>query len=358
LKHARLAYLEWAHARHPAARINLAVSGVSDAPAGLLGDAPDVADRRALARWVEAVAAHLGLPEAEVAPSIGTSHAIWQACAATIEPGDVVAVEAPAYESIVAVPLGFGARVVRFERPVAQGFAVDPDRVDRALAQGAKLVVVTDLHNPSAAALAEDVLREVAERAARRGAYVLVDEVYRAIDPARRPVTTRLVHPAVLAISSLTKVFGLGWARAGWLAGPPEIVARVRASNQHVAGMMPVPSAAWGLRALERLEVLRARTNAVVSGKRERVEAWIASHGDVSWTAPPPSLFGLVRVRGLEGSLAFANRLHDRTGVLVTPGSFFDLDDHLRISWGEPPEKLEEGLATLGRALDEWKDHR
>ncbi len=348
-----LEYLLWAQDRHPRARINLAVSGVPDVPPDVLGPSPAPADRAVHARLSAALARHLGVPEEEIAPAIGTSGAIWQACVATAGPGDVVAVEDPAYEPLVAVPQSLGARVIRFARRPEAGFAPDLPSIDEALAAGAKLVVLTDLHNPSGVALDPDLLHTIAERAARRGAHVLVDEVYRAIDPTRRPATSRLVHPSVIAIASLTKVFGLGWARVGWLAGPPQIAARARAANLHVAGLMPVPGAAWGERALQRLDVLRGRTDALLEGKRPRFEAWMARRPELSWTPPARSLFGLIRVLGLTGSRAFCDRLHDETGLLVTPGSFFDLDDHLRISWGEPPDALDEGLSILGKALDD-----
>jgi hypothetical protein len=348
-----LEYLEWALDRHPRARLNLAVSGVPDAPPELLGEPPAPADRAVHGRLRAAVARHLGVPEEEVAPSIGTSQAIWQACVATLSAGDVVAVEDPAYEPLVAVPAGIGAKVVRFARRPADAFAPDVDGIDAALAAGAKLVVLTDLHNPSGVTLDPARLRAIADRAAARGAFVLVDEVYRAIDPSRTPATSRLAHPNVIAIASLTKVFGLGWARVGWLVGPGDVAARARAANLHVAGLMPVPGAAWGERALRRLDVLRARTDALLEGKRPIFDAWMAARPELSWTPPGRSLFGLVRVEGLRGSRAFCDGLHDRTGLLVTPGSFFDLDDHLRVSWGEPPDKLREGLAILAEALDD-----
>jgi aspartate/methionine/tyrosine aminotransferase len=48
----------------------------------------------------------------------------------------------------------------------------------------------------------------------------------------------------------------------------------------------------------------------------------------------------------------FADRLRERFGVAVTPGSFFGFDRHLRVGLGLAPALFEEALARLGRAID------
>ena len=60
--------------------------------------------------------------------ALGTTHAIWLAYASMISPGDEVLVEQPAYEPLVRIAEGVGARVVRFARDPRERFVLDPDR--------------------------------------------------------------------------------------------------------------------------------------------------------------------------------------------------------------------------------------
>ena len=73
------------------------------------------------------------------------------AMAATIEPGDEVLVEHPTYELLVSVLQYLGARVRYFERRMEDGFCLDPAEVERQITPRTRLIVITNLHNPSGA---------------------------------------------------------------------------------------------------------------------------------------------------------------------------------------------------------------
>ena len=119
----------------------------------------------------------------EVAPynivaATGTSMANHLAMAAVIEPGDEVLIERPAYEPLLAVAAYLGAEVKRFERRFEDGFAIDPEEVSRQISPRTRLIVMTNLHNPTRRADRHDTLSRIGEIARGVGARVLVDEVY------------------------------------------------------------------------------------------------------------------------------------------------------------------------------------
>ena len=89
------------------------------------------------------------MPEEESFPALGTTHALWLACAALTSPGDDVLIEQPVYEPLIRIAEGAGARVLHFSRDPRDGFALDPDRIARAMTPRTSMVVVTNLHNPS-----------------------------------------------------------------------------------------------------------------------------------------------------------------------------------------------------------------
>lgn len=345
-------YLAWAVQHHGRAELELATSGISPVPAALLPAPEGVEDRATIARFAEVLADWLEVPIGEVVPALGTSQALWLALASTTEPGDLIAVETPGYEPLSKVALGLGRRVVPFVRRWEAGWAVELEEVDRVLAAGARLIVLTDLHNPTGVALGEGRLAAVAARASSAGARVLVDEVYRFFDPERRPRTARRVAPSIVAIASLTKVFGMGWARAGWLVGPEDVTARARVALLHAVGVNPPAHAAWGLAALARLETLRARADELRGDKQELAAAWIASRADVEWVAPARGLFGFPRLARVADSASFCRELHERRSLLLGPGTFFGAPSHVRLSWGADRDRFSRALEVLGEALD------
>lgn len=345
-------YLGWAMRHHGRAELDLGTSGVRPAPRAMLGDVQGVDDPATIVRFAEALSGFFDVPAAEVVPALGTTQALWLAMASASDVGDLVAVERPGYEPLIRVAEGMGRRVVPLSRRFERGWAVELDEIDRVLAAGARLIVLTDLHNPTGVALPEEVLAEVAARAAAAGARVLVDEVYRFFDPTRTPRSTRRLSPAIVAIGSLTKAFGLGWARAGWVLGPPEVADRARRALWHVVGINPPSHAAFGLAALARLDELRRRSDEIVGDKRERAAAWIASRDDVDWVRPARGLFGMVRLRHVPDDLAFCEELLAKHSLLLGPGHFFGAPSCVRLSWGADRDRFERALEVLGRALD------
>ncbi len=351
-------YLQWARRFYGQVRFDLATSGIPTVPSSEVRDPePPASDDPALA-WTglrERIAAHNDVGVDEVLPALGTTQALWLACAALTSPGDEVIVEEPAYEPLVRIAEGVGARVVGVQRDPRAGFVIDPERVARAMTPRTRAVLVTNLHNPSGVRTRDELLGAVARAAESRGAFLVVDEVYSSFDTFidERGVfrgSARKLGPNVIAVSSLTKCYGLGPERIGWVLGPREVIDRAGDALVASAGMLPRCHARAGLAAFSHLPALAARARGLLAGKRERVAAWVASRG-LRWSAPAEGIFGLVTVPGrgdLTAAIELAVREHQ---VLVAAGAFFGLPDAFRIAWSIPDDMLDEGLERLARAL-------
>src|SRR5580658_4198859 len=99
----------------------------------------------------QALAAHCRVPADRIVAAGGTSMANYLVLAATLQPGDEVLVEHPAYELILAAAKHVGATIRRFRRTHESGFALDPAEIRRQVTPRTKLIAVTNLHNPSSA---------------------------------------------------------------------------------------------------------------------------------------------------------------------------------------------------------------
>lgn len=351
-------YLLWARRFYGNVRYDLATSGMPTVPLAELGmpDARTMGDPSGWAAARTAIASYHGVAPDEAVLALGTTHAIWLAYAALTSPGDEILVEQPAYEPLVRIAGGVGLRVTHFERPAAERFPLDPERIVRALTPRTRVVVVTNLHNPSGVRAPDDVLRAIAAALASRGVTLLVDEVYAPFDALvdARGVfhgSARKLGPNVVAIGSLTKCYGLGPQRIGWLLGAPDVVARADDAITASCGLLPIETAHVAVHAFGRIVDLAARARAVLAGKREHVSAWTARHG-LSWSAPTEGLYGFAIVPGAGDLTATIEKAATERDVLVAPGSFFGVPGGFRLSWSKSLPDLDEGLARLAAALD------
>ena len=87
-------------------------------------------------------------------------------------------IERPGYGPLVDVAHYLGAHVRRIERRFENDFAISLGEMESAISSATRLVVLTNLHNPSGALVPRETLQEIGARAARVGAVVLMDEVY------------------------------------------------------------------------------------------------------------------------------------------------------------------------------------
>lgn len=306
-----------------------------------------------------AIARYNDVPREEAIATLGTSHALWLAYASVLSPGDEVLVEDPGYEPLERAAEAAGARVSKFARPSATRFALDPERIARAMTPKTRVVAVTNLHNPTGARASDDVLRDIARLVESRGGYLLVDEVYAPLDDLvdDRGVFTksaRKLGANVLATSSLTKCYGLGNERVGWLLAPPDVITRAEHAIVATCGVLPLNHAHLGVQAFSRIAPLSTRARGLIAGKRERVSRWIASRPDLSWSEPDAGLFGFATVDSSTDLTPLIERAAEDEGVLVAAGSFFGVPNGFRLSWSIAEDKLDEALARLERVLARW----
>jgi aspartate/methionine/tyrosine aminotransferase len=353
----RTRYLEWASRHYGKVRYDLASSGMPTVPLVELG-VPDAASLAEPAGWPllrEAIATYNDVPSGEAIASLGTTHGLWLAYASLVGAGEEVLVEEPTYEPLLRTAEGVGARVVRFLRDPEDGFAIDPDRVASAMTSRTKLIAVTNLHNPSGVRAGTDELRAVARLAESHGAFLLVDEVYAPFDDLVDAAgvfrtSSRKLGPNVIAVSSLTKCYGLGPQRIGWLLGPPAIVARAEDAVTATCGMLPLVHAHVGVHAFRQIGALAERARGMLAGKRRRVAAWAEAQG-FSWSAPESGLFGFAMLPGQTDLTPLIEAAARAREVLVAPGAFFGVPSGFRVAWSAPAEVLDEGLARIADAL-------
>lgn len=353
----RSPYMEWAKLRS-GARFNLAVSGVPNLPLSRLGVRIEDLEISGpggygYAPLQQALAKKCGVEPENVVAATGTSMANHLALAALIEPGDEVLIEHPAYELLITTAEYLGARISRFPRAAGSGFQLDPREVERCITARTRVVVITNLHNPSSVRINDGVLRLVGEIAASHRASVLVDEVYLEACYDSEARSAFHLGPNFVITSSLTKAYGLSGLRAGWILAAPQLAERMWKLND-LFGVIPAHAAErLSVIALEKLPEIAAETKARLEANRARVREFLGTRQDLIVARPDAGTIifpQLVRGR----SDVFCQVLRDKYETAVVPGRFFEMPDHFRMGYAVDPATLEEGLQRIAAALDEF----
>jgi hypothetical protein len=340
-------------------RLNLATSGMMGYPLAELPVSIDQleingSDGYGYEPLIERLAAKNKVaPECLVYVNGGTSLANNLAFAATTDPGDHVLIETPGYEVLDTTARFLGLEVHHFERRFEQGFRLDPKEIERCLTPRTRLIIITNLHNPSGVLAPNEALRTIGELARSAGARVLVDEVYLDMAWEQTPASSFHLDPQIFVVTnSLTKAYGLSGLRCGWILAEPELARRIWRIND-VYGATPVHAAELlSVIALDNLAKIAARAQSLLEVNRALLGGFLDACPDIEVVRPEFGTMAFPRLRRGTVEKLFT-LLRNKYETSFVPGSFFAAPEHFRIGVGGDTAEVEEALNRLRRALQE-----
>jgi aspartate/methionine/tyrosine aminotransferase len=351
-------YMEWAKKR-PTPRFDLAGSNVLACSVDDLEGARDALDLsgandNGYPPLLEAIASRYGVSADRVTTANGAAGANFQVLAALVSPGDKVLVERPGYDPLIGAARLLGATITRFERRFEDGFALDPDRVRHAMTSRTKAIVITAPHNPTGVQVESAALHAIGRYAESAGAHVLVDEVYLdAADASREPAA--LLGDVFISTSSLTKSYGLASLRCGWSLSSAATAERIRRARDVIDGSGSIVAERLSALAFAQLPRLAARAAALLATNNAMVHEFMSRRTELDVVLPKLSTVLFPRLRGVDDTSRFAERLLAEHGTAIVPGRFFEAPAHFRIGLGTSTDIVKGGLAQLAAALDAMK---
>ncbi len=360
--------MEWAKI-HSTARFNLATSGLTSVS---IKEFPLRVEELEITGGgygyeplLERIAHHTGAPTECIVTAEGTSMANHLAMAALLEPGDEVVIEEPTYGLLLDLAHYLGTEVKRIARRFENSFEISLPEMEQAITPATRLVVLTNLHNPTGALISRETLQAIGELAQRAGAHVLVDEVY--LEMLFEPSTLRrdmLPHvqnggsafslgESFVVTSSLTKAYGLSGLRCGWILAAPELARRIWRLNDLFAATAAHPAERMSVTAFDHLAQFRERARGLLAPNRALLDAFLDSRRDLECFRPPVGTVVFPRLPRGEPE-AFFKLLREKYETSVVPGEFFECPRHFRLGIGGDTASLRTGLERLSAALDEF----
>jgi aspartate/methionine/tyrosine aminotransferase len=296
-----------------------------------------------------------GAQAANVVVTNGTAEANYISIWRLVEPGDEVVMMLPNYMQIWGVVRGQGASVVPWPLREEAGWAPDVDELQRLITPRTRLVVVCNPNNPTGSILARDAMRAIVDRVAARGAWLLVDEVYRGAEREGEETPTFWgSYDRLLVTCGLSKAYALPGLRIGWVVGPAATVAELWGRKDYLTispGALSDVLARKAVRPDVRARIL-ARTRGILRTNYPVLAEWAGRHGGDLWMVPPRAgAIAYARYAWPVNSTELVTRLRDQFGVLIVPGDHFGMDGFLRIGFGNEAADLRAGLARIDAGI-------
>jgi aspartate/methionine/tyrosine aminotransferase len=174
--------------------------------------------------------------------------------------------------------------------------------------------------------------------ARERGLILFSDEMYRLLEwgpDARRPAVCDLYEKGI-SLSGLSKSFALPGLRIGWLAArDPSFAGRWLALKDYTTICSSAPSEILAIVALQNRERILARNHRLIRRNAARAARFFGERRRLfDWLPPRAGSVAFPRWKGEGSAASLCRDVLDRKGVMIVPGTMFDVPGHIRIGLG------------------------
>ncbi|KPK20778.1 MAG: hypothetical protein AMK69_23330, partial [Nitrospira bacterium SG8_3] len=195
--------------------------------------------------------------------------------------------------------------------------------------------------------------KAVADIAEDSHTHVLSDEVYRDFILDDAPPVMSSISPLALSTCSLSKFYGSGALRIGWLMGDSKLIKRARRMNDYLAVTASCAGETYAAQILAKRDWFVDRVREISARNYPLVKQWLDKRGDLEAVMPRYGLIVYLRIIKNIDSMKLAETLLTKYHTILSPGRFFGEEDHFRIGIGGEKDNLMGAFENLGTALDE-----
>jgi len=305
----------------------------------------------------------------QVIASCGAKHALANAIFALADRGDEVIIFSPYWVTYPELVKLAGARPVVVPTDARNNFAIDLERVKKAITPRTRALILNNPVNPTGAVYNEDSLRALADLLADQNIVIIADEIYnRIFYGENRPpslATFEHIRDRVVVITGVSKTYAMtGW-RIGFALGPQTVISQMSKIQSHTTSN-PTSISQWAaVAALTGPQEPVEKMVAAFRQRRDRIQARLdamegilcpKTMGAFYFFPDVSNFFG--RYFGsysIQSSADFCRFLLDEQKVALVPGEAFGNGNHVRISFATSLEVLEEAMDRIEEGLRKLK---
>ncbi len=303
----------------------------------------------------------------QIVVDTGAKPLLFHAMQAMLDPGDEVILPVPCWTSYPGMVLLAGARPVNVSCHEENKFKLQAGDLENAITDKTRLILLNSPNNPTGAAYSAEEMKSLTDILMRHPQiWIITDDIYEHIvfddfEFATPAGVEPGLYNRTLTINGASKAYSMtGW-RIGYAGGPKDLIGGIRKVLSQSAGNPCSISQAAAIAALEGPQDYLKERAAQFKERRNFLVSKLNGINGLSCHAPEgafylfPScaeLIGGVTPEGqkISSSADFATYLLETAGIAVVPGSAFEYDPNIRLSYATSMENLEIACNRLEKA--------
>jgi aspartate aminotransferase len=296
--------------------------------------------------------------ENEVITTAGGKQALFNTALALFNAGDEVITHAPYWPTLTEQVKLAEATPVLVRTSAEDGFAIGAGPILDAVTPRTRGIIINSPCNPTGALISEEDMAAIAQAAARRGIWVIIDLCYEKLiyDPTPHnlpAVLDRHCRDLAIICGSASKAYAMtGW-RCGWTIGPAAVIAAENAIQSHATSNVNSITQKAVVAALTGSQVPVVEMLNEYRVRRDNLHAWLTTGSPLRCLKPAGAFYlfvdvsAVLSVEGFRTTNDFAQALLDESRVAVTPGEAFDAPGFVRMSYATSMDNLREGSRRM-----------
>ena len=293
-------------------------------------------------------------PTSGIIVTAGGKQALYNSALVLFGAGDEVVTHMPGWPTLVEQIKLADATPVIVQTHADEGFRITAAPFIESFTARTRGVVITSPGNPTGALMPETELTLLAEEAARRGIWVVLDLCYEKLiydpTPHNLPAVLARTNPdRSVVCGSASKAYAMtGW-RCGWAIGPAAVIAACNALQSHATSNVCSITQKAAVAALTGPQDCVTAMLDEYRSRRDQLCRWLSREPRLRFVTPEGAFYLFIDVSdflspdGLRTSAALAQSLLDHARVAVTPGEAFDAPGFLRLSYATSLAELQRG---------------
>ncbi len=299
-------------------------------------------------------------PARQIVVTASGMNAILLAVQATVGAGDSALVLTPLWPNTAASIRVAGAEAIEVPLQFSpDGYRLDPDRLEAAVKSNTRLLALASPGNPTGWTASADDWRFLGDFCRRHDLWLMADSVYERIvfdgRCAPSPLNLAEIRDRLIVVQSLSKAYRMtGW-RLGYVVAPPELGRILTFLQEFIVSNAPGVIQEAGRVAIRDGEPHIAESQQRYARHQKIVVDRLRSIDGVDLPEPGGAFYVFPRLRGLEDSFGFCERMVRHHGLGLAPGAAFGAggEGHVRLCFAVEEPILVEALDRFARHWQE-----
>lgn len=302
----------------------------------------------------------------DVVVTCGGKHAVYNACAALLNPGDEVLLPAPYWTTYPEPVRLCGAVPVEILADDRSGFRVSVERLEAARTPRTKALIFVSPCNPTGAVYSREEIVAIGEWAAEHGIWVITDEIYEHLvygdhKHYSMPAEVPEVRERCVIVNGVAKTYAMtGW-RIGWLIAPLEVVKLATTLQSHQTSNMSNVAQRAALAAVSGSLDAVAEMRVAFDRRRQVMHRKLSGMKGVSCMEPEGAFYAFPSFEGVlgqtiagkkaESTLELSDIVLEEAKIAFVAGEAFGAPGYGRFSFALGDDALAEGMDRLAALL-------